>query len=228
MRGVSHVSGSDSLQDAAPGSTFCRLCSILIEREGPTLKSAAKASALRPRPPRPLRFRLGKLGSLAGSFHGAPASWHPQHLAMTRAAVSRHVPLHVPPNLGSRAAAQHEHSREFMLTVPVLMGSREPARCCLAWDASIQSHALSDGSCPGRQGRTFQPRGPSACVYSTLPTAGASSLAAFGASLPSLHTTHSVHNRLSHSALFPCHKHKKPPSTATCPVLLRSRQLLVR
>jgi hypothetical protein len=42
---------------------------------------------------------------------------------------------------------------------------------------------------PGRArgwGRAFQPRGPSACVYSTRATAGASVLAAFGASVPSL------------------------------------------
>ncbi len=37
-----------------------------------TLRSSAKESMLRPRLPRPLRFRLG---SLAGSLHGAPASY---------------------------------------------------------------------------------------------------------------------------------------------------------
>ena len=86
---------------------------ITPHRKIPTLKSSANASMLRPKPPRPLRFRLGRLGSLAGSFQGAPASWPaPPFYSCQYLLIHGTGPPLLLPGLNSRAAATTQQAKQ--------------------------------------------------------------------------------------------------------------------
>jgi len=89
------------------------------------------------------------------------------------------------------------HSKAVIVSMPLSSVSELVTRACCrvpcrllrricSEDSGAPSYALRVRRGARGRGRAFQPRGPSACVYSTRATAGASALAAFGASVPSL------------------------------------------